>query len=361
VIPNKTIVLHDSFAFKGGGERLAHTLCHGLRLDLAFGERSDQGFDLSDLPGKLIDLKSYSKIWGWRTAKRFYNFCYATDFLNYYETVIYSGQNSPLAVHNHPAGKNIYYCHTPPRSLYDLKDYRLASLSFSQRLQHRAFNFYFQPLFESAINRMDVVVANSVNIQKRIKKYLHKDSIVIHPPSDTESFHWLGQEDYYFSFARLDSLKRIDVIVKAFTQMPDKRLVIASTGPEMRRLQQLADGHKNITFTGPVDDPQLKDLLGKSIASIYIPRDEDFGMSPVESLAAGKPVLGVAEGGVLETIVHDETGILIPANPSPEDLITAVHQLTPKRALSMREACEQRAGLFDTKIFLEKMRQLIAR
>ncbi|VAX17481.1 hypothetical protein MNBD_NITROSPINAE03-970, partial [hydrothermal vent metagenome] len=99
----------------------------------------------------------------------------------------------------------------------------------------------------------------------------------------------------------------------------------------------------------------------KSIASIYIPRDEDFGMSPVESLAAGKPVLGVAEGGVLETIVHGETGILIPANPSPEDLIEAVHQLTPKRALALREACEQRAELFDKKIFLEKMRQLIER
>jgi glycosyltransferase involved in cell wall biosynthesis len=361
VTPSKTIVLHDSFVFKGGGERLIHTLCKELSLDLAFGERSAEGFDLSDLPGKLIDLKTHSKFMGWRTVKRFSSYKLKTRFLKNYASVIYSGQNSPLAVHNHPDGKNIYYCHTPPRSLYDLKDYRLASLSFMQRLQHRAFNLYFQPLFESAINRMDVIVANSANIQNRIKKHLHKDSIVIHPPSDTENFHWKGQENYYFSFARLDSLKRIDVIVEAFTQMPDKRLIIASTGPEMRRLQQLAEGHKNISFTGPVDDPQLKDLLGKSIASIYIPRDEDFGMSPVESLAAGKPVLGVAEGGVLETVVDGKTGILTPANPSPEDLITAVHQLTSKRALAMREACEQRAGLFDTKIFLEKMRQLIAR
>jgi glycosyltransferase involved in cell wall biosynthesis len=361
VTPNKTIVLHDSFAFKGGGERLVHILCQGLNLDLAFGEQSDQGFDLSDLPGKLIDLKSYSKIWGWRTAKRFSSYTLRTRFLKNYETVIYSGQNSSLAVHNHSGGKNIYYCNTPPRSIYDLKEYRLASLSFMQRLQHRAFNLCFQPLFESAINRMDAIVANSVNIQKRIKKYLHKDSIVIHPPCDTESFHWKGQEDYYFSFARLDLLKRVDLIVKAFAKMPDKHLVITSTGPEMKRLQQLAEGHKNITFTGPVDDLQLKDLLGKSIASIYIPRDEDFGMSPVESLAAGKPVLGVAEGGILETIVHGETGILIPANPSSEDLIEAISQLTPKHALSLREACEQRATLFNTKIFLEKMGRLIER
>ena len=129
----------------------------------------------------------------------------------------------------------------------------------------------------------------------------------------------------------------------------------------MKRLKQLAEGSENITFTGPVDDRQLKDLLGKSIASIYIPREEDFGMSPVESLAAGKPVLGVAKGGMLETLVHGETGILIPANPSPEDLITAVHKLNPKLALAMRAPCEQRARLFDKKIFLEKMGQLIGR
>ena len=355
----KTIVVHDSFAFKGGGERLVHTLCQGLNLDLAFGQRSDRGFDLSALPGNCMDLNVRSHLWGWRTVKRFYGFGCKTRFLKNYETVIYSGQDSPLAVRNHPNGKNIYYCHTPPRSLYDLKDYRLASLSARQQLSHRAFNRFFQPLFESAIRKMDVIVANSVNIQKRIKQYLQKDSIVIHPPCDTQNFHWLGQEDYYISFARLDPLKRVDVIVKAFVKMPDKRLVVASTGPEMDKLKALAEGSKNILFTGSVDDPQLKDLLGKSIASIYIPQEEDFGMSPVESLAAGKPVLGVAEGGLIETLVHGETGILLPANPSPEDLISAVHELSQERALSLREVCEQRAGKFDTEIFLEKMRQLI--
>ena len=352
-------MVHDSFTYKGGGERLIHTLCQGLNLDLAFGAQSDQGFDTGALPGNCIDLKIHSHLWGWRTLKRFSRFRYNTKFLNHYQTVIYSGQDAPLAVHNHPEGKNIYYCHTPPRSLYDLKDYRLDSLSLGQNLNHRAFNLLFKPLFEAAIRKMDVIIANSANIQKRIQKYLHKDSIVVHPPCDTQNFHWLGQEDYYFSFARLDPLKRVDLIVKAFGQMPDKRLVIASTGPEMEKLKKLAEGKNNITFLGPVDDLQLRDLLGKSIASIYIPRDEDFGISPVESLAAGKPVLGVAEGGLLETLAHEETGLLIPANPTPEDLIAAVHEMDSKRALGMRHACEQRAGQFSREIFLDKMRKLI--
>lgn len=355
----KSIVVHDSFAFKGGGERLVHTLCQGLNLDLAFGAQSDQGFDIGTLPGNCIDLKIHSHVWGWRTFKRFSRFRYKTKFLSQYQTVVYSGQDAPLAVHNHPAGKNIYYCHTPPRSLYDLRDYRLATLSLGQNLNHRAFNLCFQPLFESAIQKMDVIIANSVNIQKRIKHYLGRDSVVIHPPCDTQNFNWLGQEGYYISFARLAPLKRVDIIIKAFKQMPDKRLVIASSGPEMEKLKKLADGSRNITFAGPVDDTQLKNLLGKSIASIYIPRDEDFGISPVESLAAGKPVLGVAEGGLVETILPGETGILIPANPSPENLINAVQELGPKQALSMRESCEQRAGQFGKEFFLEKISRLI--
>lgn len=356
---NKALVLHDSFVFKGGGERLVHTLCQGLNLDLAFGAQSDQSYDLATLPGKCIDLRIKSHLWGWRTVERYYGFRMKTRFLKNYETVIYSGQDAPLAVNNHRGGKNIYYCHTPPRSLYDLKDYRLSSLSPIQGLNHRAFNLFFQPLYESALRKMDVIVANSVNIQKRIQTFLSRDSIVIHPPCDTEKFHWLKQEDYYLSFARLDPLKRVDIIVKAFIQMPNKRLIVASTGLELENLKKSAEGNKNITFAGPVDDSQLKGLVGNAIATLYIPREEDFGMSPVESMAAGKPVLGVAEGGLLETLVHGETGILVRANPSPEDIIDAVQNLSPKRALSMRSACEQQAAKFSKDIFLEKMKALI--
>ena len=356
---NKALVLHDSFVFKGGGERLVHTLCQGLNLDLAFGAQSGQSYDLDKLTGKCIDLKIPSKLWGWRTVERYYWFRMKTRFLKNYETVIYSGQDAPLAVSNHRGGKNIYYCHTPPRSLYDLKEYRLSSLSPAQALNHRIFNLFFQPLYESALRKMDIIVANSVNIQKRIQTFLSRYSIVIHPPCDTEKFHWLKQEDYYLSFARLDPLKRIDIIVKAFIQMPDKRIIVASAGPELEKLKQLADGKKNITFAGPVDDSQLKDLVGNAIATLYIPREEDFGMSPVESMAAGKPVLGVAEGGLLETIIPGETGILVRANPSPEDIIDAVQNLSPKRALSMRSACEQQAAKFSKDIFLKKMKTLI--
>ena len=83
-----------------------------------------------------------------------------------------------------------------------------------------------------------------------------------------------------------------------------------------KNLERLANKAKNIKFVGIISDTHLKDLLSRCIATIYIPIDEDFGMSPVESMAAGKPVIGVAEGGLLETIVHKETGFLLQPNPN---------------------------------------------
>ena len=99
--------------------------------------------------------------------------------------------------------------------------------------------------------------------------------------------------------------------------------------------------------------------MGNAIATLYMPMDEDFGMSPVESMAAGKPVIGVAEGGIKETIIDGITGTLLPTNPTSEHVIDAVSNLTPVRAAQMRQDCEERATIFERSVFFEKMRQLL--
>jgi glycosyltransferase involved in cell wall biosynthesis len=113
-------------------------------------------------------------------------------------------------------------------------------------------------------------------------------------------------------------------------------------------------------FTGLVTEEKLRDLIGNAIATIYLPHNEDFGMSPVESMAAGKPVIGVREGGLMETVVHGKTGMLLSPEINREELIDAVSALTPARALQMRRACEERAQLFSQDLFLDKMRALCA-
>ena len=354
-----TIILHDAFEFKGGGERLVQILCRELGADLAFGYKNKDALDLSELSGHIINLKSESRLPLWRTFKRLYSFYKGTKFLSNYQNVIYTGQNSPLAVSNHPQGKNIYYCFTPPRSIYDLKEAHLESQPPARKLTHALYNSPFQLLYESAIRKMDVIVADSKNVQNRIQKFLGLESTIIYPPCDIDKFCWMGQENYYLSTARLAPYKRIDIIIQAFAKLPEKRLIVSSTGPEERYLKQLAKGFDNIQFTGDINDRELQKLIGNTIATIYIPKDEDFGMSPVESMASGKPVIGAGEGGLLETIIHGKTGWLSHPNPSSEQLIQAIQEMTPKQALSMRVACEEQAKNFRTENFIEKMRKII--
>ncbi|HIO23431.1 MAG TPA: glycosyltransferase family 4 protein, partial [Nitrospinaceae bacterium] len=203
-----TIILHDAFEFKGGGERLVQVLCRELEADLAFGYKKKDALDLSELHGRIINLKSESSLPFWRTFKRFHSFYRGTNFLSSYQNVIYTGQNSPLAVSNHPKGKNIYYCFTPPRSIYDLKETHLESQPPIGKLAHALYNSAFKLLYENAIRKMDVVVADSKNVQNRIQNFLGLESTVIYPPCDIDKFSWVGQENYYLSTARLAPYKR---------------------------------------------------------------------------------------------------------------------------------------------------------
>ena len=351
-----TVILHDAFAFKGGGERLVYLLCRDLEADLAFGYRNKKTFNLDELSNNLINLESESKLPAWRTIKRLHTFRNKTKFLYRYKNVIYTGQNSSLAVSNHSEGKNIYYCFTPPRSMYDLKESHLASQTPLERLRHVLYNTFYQPLYENAIRKMDVILADSKNVQNRIQKFLGLESTVLYPPCDVDKFNWMGQEDYYLSTARLTSYKRVDIIIQAFIKLPQKRLVIASTGPDEKRLKQLAEGFDNIQFTGDINDNELKNLIGNAIATIYIPIDEDFGISPVESMAAGKPVIGSGEGGLLETVIHGETGWLSSPNISVEELVQMLDVANPKLARSMRFSCEKQATGFRTELFINKIK-----
>ena len=351
-----TVILHDAFAFKGGGERLVHILCRDLEADLAFGYLNKNTFNLDELSNNLINLESESKLPAWRTIKRLHTFRNKTKFLYKYKNVIYTGQNSSLAVLNHSEGKNIYYCFTPPRSMYDLKESHLASQTPLERLRHVLYNTFYQPLYENAIRKMDLILADSKNVQNRIHKFLGLESTVLYPPCDVDKFNWMGQEDYYLSTARLTSYKRVDIIIQAFIKLPQKRLIITSTGPDEKKLKQLAEGFANIQFTGDINDNELKNLIGNSIATIYIPKDEDFGISPVESMAAGKPVIGSGEGGLLETVIHGETGWLSSPNISVEELVQMLDAANPKLARSMRFSCEKQATGFRTELFINKIK-----
>lgn len=205
------------------------------------------------------------------------------------------------------------------------------------------------------MERADLIIANSHNTQRRLRDFLGLDSEVIYPPVRTNSLRYIASSDYYLSTARLDPLKRVDRIVDAFLQMPDKRLVIVSGGSEEVRLRRLAGHVPNIKFAGWVSDARLRELLGRCIATLYVPINEDLGISPIESMAAGKPVIGVREGGLCETIVHEETGWLLDPRLETGDLVACVRACTVARAREMRDACEYRASFFTDEIFGQRL------
>jgi len=357
----KRIVLHDYFESAEGGGKLSLILAKALDADLAYGFKTGDHpyFERGAFAGEEHDLGCNSRVPVWRQLRLARFFQEKTLFLKAYDQAIYSGFYAPMAVINHDGKKNLYYCHTPPRFIYDQRYFYLSMIPFWQRPILLGLIYYIKPRYEKAITRMDTIIANSENVRHRLRRYLGYDAVVVYPPCETAHFRWQGQGDFYLSTARLDPLKRVDLIVRAFIKMPDKKLVITSGGPESDRLKRLARSATNITFTGWSGEETLRRLIGNTIATIYIPKEEDFGMSPVESMAAGKPVVGVAEGGLLESVLDGETGVLLRPDPREEDIIDAIRSMDRTTALRMRESCEERAQQFDAKVFIEKMRRVM--
>lgn len=352
---NDIIILHDTFLYKWGWERLVMMMWKSLESDIASAFFSEGSFDLRKewFTWKIIPLSTeIFKKW-LRHLKLKLTFSFKTKLLFDYKVVIFSGDCISAVRNCSFNSRKIYYCHTPPRYLYDLHSQYLQKVPFWLKNIFKIFCFFFKKMYERDISKMDLILTNSVNTQKRIKNFLWKDSIVLYPPVDMSQFKFISQEDYYLSFARLADAKRVELIVRAFMQMPEKKLVVVygENDPQKSYIFNISKWYKNIIFkTFPKNDGFFE-CIGKSIATIYIPIDEDFWMSPVESMSAGKPVIWVDDGGLRESIIDGKTWILLPKKIRISDIIYAVNNLTPDTALNMRDACEQRAKDFSIETF----------
>ncbi|WP_348814137.1 glycosyltransferase, partial [Flavobacterium maritimum] len=154
---------------------------------------------------------------------------------------------------------------------------------------------------------VDYFIANSEHIAQRIKKTYNKESVVIYPPVDVDFFTLEEQkEDYYLTASRMVPYKKTQLIVEAFNELPDLKLIVAGEGPELEKLQKIANS--NIEFVGFVENKKLRSLMQKAKAFVFA-AEEDFGIIPVEAQACGTPVIALKKGGTLETVLEKETGI----------------------------------------------------
>ena len=212
---------------------------------------------------------------------------------------------------------HICYCLTPTRYVWDFEDYaaREALPSTLKRALRPVIRLLRRWDFRAA-QHVNHFVAISREVQARIQHYYGRDSVVIHPPVDTNRFQPAPtHDDYYLIVSRLIPYRRIELAVSAFNQL-GLPLVIAGDGRDRPRLEALA--RPNVTFLGYVPDEELPGLFARCRAYV-LPGVEDFGIAPVQAQAAGRPVIAPRAGGALDTVVEGETGIFFDA-PTPEAL-----------------------------------------
>ncbi|MFL7839413.1 MAG: glycosyltransferase [Candidatus Promineifilaceae bacterium] len=253
---------------------------------------------------------------------------------------------------------HICYCLTPTRYVWRYYQYaEQENLGAITRTVMPLFLTGLRQWDRLAADRVDHFIAISQNIRQRIAKIYRRRSTIIYPPVDTGRFASAavpdgGTEDYYLIVGRLVPYRRIDILIEAFNKM-EKPLVIAGTGRDQQRLQEMAG--PTIDFLGYVPDEDLPDLMARCRAFMW-PGEEDFGISPIQAMAAGRPVIAYAAGGALETVIPGRTGMLF-YKQTAQAIVEAVEQFNACALDSW--AISAFAAQFDTIEFKRKMQQFV--
>jgi len=224
--------------------------------------------------------------------------------LSEYDLIISSSHAVAKGVITGPDQTHICYCHSPIRYAWDLQHQYLRQSGLTRGMKSwiaRLILHYIRIWDLRTANGVDIFVANSAFIARRIEKLYRRDARVVHPPVDLGMFTArLNKEDFYFTASRLVPYKRVDLIVEAFAKMPQRRLIVIGDGPEMAGIRKLAA--PNVTLLGFQSNAVLRDHLQRARAFVF-GAEEDFGVLPVEAQACGTPVIAFGKGGALETVI----------------------------------------------------------
>jgi len=351
----KVAIFHDYIGAIGGGEKLVLTLARGIGADVI---TTDVDMDSVTKMGfediNIISLGSTLKMPPLKQIDASIKFA-TSNFSKEYEFFIFSGNWAPFAAKKHKP--NLYYCHTPTRAFYDLYDNYLKKHSFFVAVPFVIWVHFHKKFSENYLEHVCKIVTNSENTKKRITKYLHRESELIYPPIDVSRFNLKEYGDFWLSVNRLYPEKRVELQIEAFRKMPDEKLLIVggyATGDHASGYaSEVTDNlPENIKLLGSVSEEKLLELYASCKGFITTAMDEDFGMTPVEAMASGKPVVAVKEGGYLESVIDGETGIL--TKPYVENIIEAVKTVS-RNPENYKNACIGRAKMFDKSIFVKKI------
>lgn len=282
--------------------------------------------------------------------------------LSMYDLIISSSHAVAKGVMTHSGQVHVCYCHSPMRYAWDLYHQYIKESGldtgikgfFAKVVLHRIRQWDI-----TSTNRVDYFISNSDYIGKRIKKVYNRASVTIYPNVAVENFgpNFFDREDFYFTCSRMVPYKKIDLIVEAFNQMPDKRLVVIGDGPDFKKIQKLAG--KNVALMGYQPFDILKRHLSKAKAFVFA-AEEDFGMLPVEAQACGTPVIAYGKGGVLESVVENKTGIYF-SEQSIEAIIGAVQVFEHRSVEFDPTIIAEHAKMFSSQRFRNEFISLLSK
>jgi glycosyltransferase involved in cell wall biosynthesis len=230
--------------------------------------------------------------------------------LSAYELVISTSHAVAKGVLTHAEQLHVCYCLTPMRYVWDLTHRYLEGIGGLKGAIARASLHYVRNWDIASLGRVDHFIAISHYIAQRIKKVYGRESTVIYPPVETDEIPYSSEkEDYYLTVSRLVPYKRVDLMVEAFAQLPNKRLVVVGDGPEMKKIKTLAT--KNVDILGWRTTQEVHELMRKAKGFLFA-AEEDFGIAVVEAQAAGTPVIAFGKGAVTETVISGRSGVFYP-------------------------------------------------
>jgi len=360
----RVALVHDWFTVYAGAERVVEQVLRVLpQADVCalvdFLEGEARGF----LQGKSVRV---SFIQGLPKARQHYRaylplmpLAIEQFDLRGYDLVISSSHAVAKGIITGPDQLHICMCYSPMRYAWDLQHQYLKESGLERGVKSwlaRLLLHYLRLWDSRTANGVDVFIAISRYIARRILKVYRREAEVIYPPVDVEAFTLRqDKEDFYLTASRMVPYKRIDLIVEAFSQMPNKRLVVIGDGPEMPKVR--AKAGPNVTLLGYQPFEVLRDYMQRAKAFVFA-AEEDFGIAPVEAQACGTPVIAFGKGGAAETVVAGETGVFF-QDQNVSSLIKAIEEFEKLRFDPLR--VRKNAERFSSERFRREFAALIER